>query len=73
MVSRKKTVQSTSVSSYFMVSKNDLPLSCPTAQAEAWCLHPRVYLPITQSGEVTCPYCSTRYILNANQAGRDHQ
>ncbi len=73
MVSRKKTVQSTNVSSYFIVNKNDLPLSCPTAEAEAWNLHPRVYLPIAETGEATCPYCSTRYILNTNQIGRDHQ
>lgn len=27
--------------------------------------HPRVYLNITAMGEVECPYCSRRYILNA--------
>ena len=26
--------------------------------------HPRVYLDLTASGMVDCPYCSRRYILN---------
>lgn len=46
------------------VSQSDLPLSCPRPEDEVWNMHPRVYLPIEKSGEVTCPYCGARYTLS---------
>ncbi|MCF7977502.1 MAG: zinc-finger domain-containing protein [Chromatiaceae bacterium] len=48
-----------------LVTLKDLPLSCPLPEDEVWNLHPRVYLPIDDepSGELTCPYCGTRYRL----------
>lgn len=49
--------------SVYQVSRADLPLSCPTAEQKLWNSHPRVYLPIEESGEATCPYCSARYLL----------
>jgi uncharacterized Zn-finger protein len=45
------------------VTAHDLPLHCPTKDAPLWARHPRVFLDITQSGEVTCPYCSAHYVL----------
>jgi len=45
------------------VSRADLPLSCPTPGQKIWNAHPRVYLPIEDSGEASCPYCGTVYIL----------
>lgn len=45
------------------ISRDDLPLSCPRPQDEVWNMHPRVYLPIEETGEETCPYCGTRYRL----------
>ena len=30
--------------------------------------HPRVYLYIGDSGDVDCPYCSRRYILEEDEA-----
>ncbi len=45
------------------VSREQLPLSCPLPEEEVWSLHPRVYLPIANSGEAVCPYCSTHYLL----------
>lgn len=47
----------------FEVSRNDLPLSCPTPEQKLWNSHPRVYLPIEETGTAVCPYCSTRYRL----------
>jgi uncharacterized Zn-finger protein len=41
----------------------DLPLSCPTEDVSLWSAHPKVYLPIETSGQETCPYCGTHYIL----------
>lgn len=46
------------------VSKKDLPLSCPTAEMALWNGHPKVYLPIEQTGKETCPYCGTQFILS---------
>jgi uncharacterized Zn-finger protein len=45
------------------VTANDLPLHCPTKDAPLWARHPRVFLDITHSGEATCPYCSSHYVL----------
>jgi uncharacterized Zn-finger protein len=45
------------------VSRAELPLSCPRPNQKLWNAHPRVFLPIEESGEATCPYCGTRYIL----------
>jgi uncharacterized Zn-finger protein len=45
------------------VSRADLPLSCPMPDQKLWNAHPRVYLPIEDSGEAACPYCGTHYKL----------
>lgn len=45
------------------VSRADLPLSCPQPDQKLWNAHPRVYLPVEDSGEVSCPYCGTHYVL----------
>jgi uncharacterized Zn-finger protein len=45
------------------VSRSDLPLSCPQPNEKIWNAHPRVYLPIEDSGESSCPYCGTHYTL----------
>lgn len=45
------------------VTPADLPLSCPLPNIEVWNAHPRVYLPIVQTGKAICPYCSAKYIL----------
>ena len=46
------------------VKPADLPLSCPTPAQKLWNAHPRVYLPIEEKGEATCPYCGTHYVLS---------
>lgn len=45
------------------ITRADLPLSCPTSDERIWDGHPRVYLSIESTGEVTCPYCETTYRL----------
>lgn len=47
------------------VSRADLPLSCPLPNQKLWNAHPRVYLPVEDSGEASCPYCGTHYVLSA--------
>jgi len=46
-----------------MVRKSQLPISCPTDDMILWNAHPKVYLPLAQTGDELCPYCGTRFIL----------
>ncbi len=44
----------------------------PKADMKLWNTHPRVYLKLA-SGEASCPYCGTRYRLNAGETvGHGH-
>ena len=49
----------------YEITQADLPLSCPPRKDRVWDAHPRVYLPIEETGQVICPYCSAEYILKA--------
>ena len=50
-------------SNYYQVQKRDLPLHCPTDDMELWNQHPRVYIPMDESGKAKCPYCGTEFKL----------
>lgn len=56
-------LETASAKAEYEVNRQDLPLSCPTAEQKLWNSHPRVYLPIEASGTATCPYCGTVYNL----------
>ncbi|VAX10247.1 hypothetical protein MNBD_GAMMA25-31 [hydrothermal vent metagenome] len=58
----KKTLQANAVSRY-EITTTDLPLHCPMDNMSQWDSHPRVFLPIENTGESRCPYCGARYIL----------
>ena len=45
------------------VSTQDLPLSCPTPEMQLWNGHPRVFLPIEETGKEKCPYCGTEFVF----------
>lgn len=45
------------------VTRADLPVHCPMPGGELWNSHPRVYIPVEESGEARCPYCGTVYRL----------
>jgi len=47
----------------YQVTKDDLPLSCPMPAMSVWNSHPKVYLPIEQTGAAKCPYCGAEYHL----------
>ena len=47
----------------YTITRDDLPLSCPTKDMRLWDGHPRVYLPIEETGRVICPYCDAEYVL----------
>jgi uncharacterized Zn-finger protein len=45
------------------VTAGDLPLHCPISDSYLWSSHPKVFLPIEETGEAKCPYCSASYEL----------
>lgn len=57
------SLETASTAQSFDVHRADLPLSCPTPGQKLWNSHPRVYLPIEETGTALCPYCSARYTL----------
>ena len=52
----------------YQVSRDDLPLHCPMPGMYLWNSHPKVFLPIEQTGEAKCPYCGARYELARESA-----
>lgn len=54
------------------VTAEDLPLHCPTPTMMLWNAHPRVYLPIQDTGEALCPYCGTRFVLRGAAPAAGH-
>lgn len=48
----------------YEVRLSDLPLSCPMPGMYLWNSHPKVYLPIEETGEAMCPYCGAAYYLS---------
>ncbi len=51
----------------YIVSEDDLPLSCPMDSMRVWDSHPKVYLPIEKTGKVVCPYCDAMFVLEGHQ------
>ncbi len=49
--------------SFVNVTEDDLPLHCPLDRMRLWDSHPRVYLPIEETGRARCPYCGTLFVL----------
>lgn len=47
----------------YEVTAKDLPLHCPLPGMSLWNSHPRVFLPIEQTGRAKCPYCGAEFNL----------
>lgn len=47
----------------YEVTRADLPVHCPLPGMSLWNSHPRVYLPLEETGEARCPYCGALYVL----------
>lgn len=47
----------------YEVRPADLPLSCPMPGMYLWNSHPKVFLPVEDTGEAKCPYCGADYFL----------
>ena len=43
------------------VRASDLPLSCPMPGMYLWNSHPKVFIPVQETGEAKCPYCGAQY------------
>lgn len=57
------TLAQANAQGHYEVRRAQLPLSCPMPEQKLWNSHPRVYLPIEETGEARCPYCGARYTL----------
>ena len=49
----------------YTVRPQDLPLSCPMPGMYLWNSHPKVYLPVQETGAAVCPYCGAEYRLES--------
>ena len=63
MSAQLKPIIQPNAQNQYEVTAEDLPLSCPMPQMYLWNSHPRVYLPIGQTGWAKCPYCGAEYTL----------
>jgi len=63
MLENKNNTTQACTKRLYEVTAADLPLSCPPRDMRVWDAHPRVYLPIEELGEVTCPYCEAVFVL----------
>jgi uncharacterized Zn-finger protein len=59
-------------SSQVEVTSTMLPLSCPMPDAPLWNAHPKVFLPIADTGKATCPYCGMHYVMTDWHEGGHH-
>jgi uncharacterized Zn-finger protein len=49
----------------YEIKENQLPLCCPLPDQRLWDAHPRVYLPIEETGIAKCPYCGSEFHLKS--------
>lgn len=45
------------------VTRDQLPIHCPTPDSTLWDSHPKVYIPLDDAPEAKCSYCGTVYRL----------
>lgn len=64
MMSQEEKLLQPNAKNFYEVTTADLPLSCPMPAMYLWNSHPKVYLPIEETGSAMCPYCSASYQLN---------
>lgn len=64
-------LQEASTKKIYHVKHTDLPLSCPMDKMRLWDSHPKVYLPIEETGKETCPYCAAEYILTEEVGAKE--
>ena len=60
---RAGTVSEPNAERRYEITRADLPLSCPMPDMTVWNSHPKVYLPVEETGEAKCPYCGADFRL----------
>lgn len=63
-MSEAQQLQMPNAEKTYTVTRDQLPLHCPTEAMSLWNSHPRVYLPIEATGQAACPYCGAVYTLD---------
>lgn len=63
MTTSTKPAQQANAQQRYQVHAADLPLSCPSPAMSLWNSHPRVFLPIEETGWAKCAYCGAEYTL----------
>ena len=72
MVAKAKPLIEPNAQNHYDVGDEDLPLSCPMPQMYLWNSHPRVDLPIEESGWAKCPYCGADGLLVREETTPQH-
>lgn len=62
MTETERSLEATTKNAVEVLAK-DLPLCCPTPSMTLWNMHPKVYLPIEETGTADCYFCGTHYVL----------
>ncbi|MFN4959335.1 MAG: zinc-finger domain-containing protein [Burkholderiales bacterium] len=55
-----------------ILKADELPAFCPNPRMPLWNHHPRVFLDVSHEGHARCPYCGTRYQLEAGAVVHGH-
>lgn len=45
------------------VTRDELPIHCPTPDSSLWNSHPRVFIPLHETPQASCMYCGTVFRL----------
>ncbi len=61
-IQNEKPKQS-NASKKYQVTRAELPLHCPMPGTSLWDSHPKVYIPLEETGKASCPYCGAEYTL----------
>jgi len=52
------------------VTADDLPMHCPPPNSDLWDSHPRVFIPLEDTGEASCSYCGNKFRLVEGSAAK---
>jgi len=63
MAEKKIKLKEANAEKKYQVTRKDLPLHCPMDNMTSWNSHPRVFLPIEDTGKAKCPYCGAVFEL----------
>lgn len=63
MAANMKPLLQPNAQTQYIITEDDVPLACPMPQMSLWNSHPRVYLPVEETGWAKCPYCGAEFTL----------